>query len=46
MRIRAHVQTSSFTLDEDVVLDTPWVTFAELAELDHHEWIGSGYTGT
>jgi len=30
---------SSFTLDDHEVLETRWVTLAELARLDHHEWI-------
>jgi len=33
------LRTSSLTLDEDEVLETRWATLAEIAELDHHEWI-------
>jgi 8-oxo-dGTP pyrophosphatase MutT (NUDIX family) len=33
------LRTSSITVDEDEVLETRWATLAELAELDHHEWI-------
>lgn len=33
------LRNSSFTLDEDEVLETRWATLAEIAELDHHEWI-------
>lgn len=33
------LRTSLFTIDEDEVLETRWVSLAELAELDHHEWI-------
>lgn len=34
------LHASSFTLDDHEVLETRWVTLAELARLDHHEWIG------
>lgn len=34
------LHASSFTLDDHEVLETRWVTLAELARLDHREWIG------
>ncbi|OEI67858.1 DNA mismatch repair protein MutT [Curtobacterium sp. ER1/6] len=33
------LDAAAFALDEDEVLETQWVTLAELSELDHHEWI-------
>jgi len=36
---RCSLTSSSFSLEDDEVLDTRWVTLAGLGELDHHGWI-------